>query len=351
MNPRSALEIFYYRQNSNFGDHLNAWMWDALVPGLSSMPSTYMLCGIGTLLSDLMPAQRRWLVVGSGTGYSPPPDLQRGEWKFACVRGPLTARAMGLPESTAVTDSAILIAAAPDGTGQALPAEQREGVIFIPHWKQLRFGRWREVCDAAGVEFVSPLQDSRKVLAHIRRAKLMLADAMHAAICADTLRVPWVALSISSENHSFKWLDWTLGMQVDYRPHRLPPSSFLEKLQSDLAELMRTDYRLENPSAESAMAFHANTLLHRNSVFMAIRRRIAIATLVVAAVLLRLPGLGALHRRWDARQFHKAVEALRKAASARSCLSDPQVFESRLAQMKQRLDEGVAAARMQGARA
>jgi len=340
------LEIYYFRlRGGNFGDDLNEWMWEALVPGISSMQSEYTLCGIGTLLSDLMPRNRRWLVVGAGTGYSPPPDLRSGDWNFASVRGPMTARALGLPAEVAVTDSAILLAAVPDGSGSALPATQRQGAVFMPHWKQLRFGRWQQVCEAAGVEFVSPQQDSRQTLARLRASRLVLADAMHAAICADTLRVPWVPLSISSENHSFKWVDWTSSMEVPYQPRQLPPSSFLEKLQSDLAVLVGTDYRLQDASPEQAMAFHAGTLLRRSSIWMAVGRRAVTSGLFVLALLLRLPGLSSLHRALDRRQFSKAVQAMKDALNAPGFLSRQEVFEARLAEMKRRLDDGMRRAR------
>lgn len=336
-----CLEIFYYRQNANFGDHLNSWLWPALVPGITTVDSRFTLCAIGTLLSDLMPRGRRWLVMGSGTGYSPPPDLTRSEWHFAAVRGPLTARAMGLPAQTAVTDAAILLAALPDGRGSPLPAERRSGVVFMPHWKQLRFGRWREACEAADVEFIDPLQDSRDTLARIRGARLVLADAMHAAICADSVRVPWVPLCISHENHSFKWIDWTASLELAYAPHVMPASTWLEKCQSALAVFAGTNYRLDDLSEQGALAFHAQTLQRRSSVGMAVRRRFATGALLLLAAALRLPGLGAWRRRRDRQQFEAAVQALRQAAAAPGCLSAQPVFEARLRTMQQRLEEGL----------
>ncbi len=335
------MDVYYFSQNSNFGDHLNVWLWDAVAPDLAQLPTSHSLCGIGTLLGDLMPKGRRWLVMGSGTGYSPPPDLGQGEWHFAAVRGPLTARVLGLPADTAVTDSAILLAALPDGRGDALPLAQRHGVVFVPHWKQLRFGRWPEVCKAAGVEFIDPLQDSRQTLARVRAATKVLADAMHAAICADTVRVPWVAIRISSENHSFKWVDWTSGMALTYAPRDLPASTFLEKLQSDLSMRLGTDYRVDDTSVDAALQFHARTLMSRNSVSMAVRRRVVLWSVAALSALLRLPGLSGLRGRLDARQFDLAVQAMKAAALAPASLSEPAVFEARLAEMQRRLAEGL----------
>lgn len=36
---------------------------------------------------------------------------------------------------------------------------------------------------------------------------MVLADAMHAAIIADAMRVPWLPLITSPQINTFKWLD------------------------------------------------------------------------------------------------------------------------------------------------
>src|SRR5690606_11437285 len=80
----------------------------------------------------------------------------------------------------------------------------------------------------AGICFIDPRADSRESIERIRRAGLVVADAMHAAIVADTLRVPWVPVATSPEISAFKWLDWTLSLELPYEPVALPPSSAVE---------------------------------------------------------------------------------------------------------------------------
>src|SRR3569623_1144475 len=58
-----------------------------------------------------------------------------------------------------------------------------------------------------------------------------MTEAIHGAIVADTLRVPWIPVACSPEVAPFKWIDWTQSLGLDYRPIRLPPSSAWEALK------------------------------------------------------------------------------------------------------------------------
>jgi hypothetical protein len=44
---------------------------------------------------------------------------------------------------------------------------------------------------------------------------------MHGAIIADTFRVPWVPISTRPSINTFKWLDWSESMGLEYRPTNL----------------------------------------------------------------------------------------------------------------------------------
>src|ERR1019366_6854573 len=56
-------------------------------------------------------------------------------------------------------------------------------------------------------------------------AKLVVAEAMHGAIVADTLRIPWIAVECSPEILPFKWVDWCQSMDLPYKPFQLLPTS------------------------------------------------------------------------------------------------------------------------------
>jgi succinoglycan biosynthesis protein ExoV len=203
--------------NSNFGDALNPWLWDRLLPGLLNGHGDTLFVGIGTILDARIPAQPIKLVFSSGTGYGAPPALD-DRWHFYCVRGPLTARRLGLPADRAVTDGAALL---PLVVGNGAPRHRR-GIAFMPHHYSKKHFQWRSLCRRLGLTYLDPEASVPRLLRQIAGAELVLAEAMHAAIVADALRVPWVAVSAYDHINSFKWEDWCASLELQYQPNEIP---------------------------------------------------------------------------------------------------------------------------------
>src|SRR5438128_430823 len=102
---------FYKHPHNNFGDDLNAWLWDIFLPGLNQAtiaPET-MFIGIGTLLNSSIPDANEYAIFGTGVGYGKGLPQLDERWKFYCVRGPLSAQTLGLSPDLAVTDPGILV--------------------------------------------------------------------------------------------------------------------------------------------------------------------------------------------------------------------------------------------------
>jgi succinoglycan biosynthesis protein ExoV len=217
----------------NFGDQLNEWLWHSLLPeAWSDTDDGILFVGIGTILDKKLPAARVRVVFGSGVGYAAAPSdiaVGTGRWRIYGVRGPLTARALKLDKRLAMTDPAILLA-----TLQEFKGLKRRGVIFIPHWKSVRYGYWQGICESLGIEFVDPCQDSKSVVARIAAAEKVIAESMHAAIIADAFRVPWIPVALSREISPFKWVDWAASLNVSYSPVCLPASDRIEYLRNAL---------------------------------------------------------------------------------------------------------------------
>ncbi len=215
-------------QHGNFGDDLNLWLWDFLLPGFREAHPEMLLVGVGTVLNqNLLPQGRRKLVVGSGFGYGAVPDFSDGgEWDIRCVRGPLTAAKLGLNEALGIVDPAVMAADMPEFQG--LPKIHE--AIFIPHWESTVGGIWPTVCQAAGLTYVDPRDEAKSVIAAIAGARLVVAESMHAAILADALRVPFVAVTTSRQINSFKWQDWASSLGLSYRPRHVPISSRAEAI-------------------------------------------------------------------------------------------------------------------------
>jgi len=214
--------------HGNFGDDLNLWLWDFLLPGLRDVHARTLLVGVGTVLNEaLLPAGVKKLVVGSGFGYGSAPDLSDpAEWDVRAVRGPLTARRLGLDERLGIVDPAVMVADMPEF--RDLP--KSGGAIFVPHWESTVGGIWPTVCGEAGLGYVDPCGEARSVIGKIAQAELVVAESMHAAILADAFRVPWVAVTTSQGINSFKWRDWAASLGVRYAPRRIPISSRAEAI-------------------------------------------------------------------------------------------------------------------------
>jgi succinoglycan biosynthesis protein ExoV len=219
---------YWESHHGNFGDDLNLWLWDFLLPGFREIHPDVFLVGVGTVLNRaLLPEGGRKLVVGSGFGYGALPNMgDRDEWDIRCVRGPLTARKIGLDESLGVIDPAVMVAEMPEF--RHLAKAHRKS--FVPHWESAVAGLWPEVCATVGVNYIDPCGEAKEVIAEIARSELVIAESMHGAILADAFRVPWVAVTTSPNINGFKWNDWASTVGVNYRPRQVPVSSRAEAI-------------------------------------------------------------------------------------------------------------------------
>jgi len=236
------MKLFYYKHPSgNFGDDLNPWIWETLAPELFDDDDSRLLVGIGTLINDKAPPEPMKLVFGSGVGYNGKPQID-ARWQFYCVRGPRSAQFLNLSPSLAISDPAVLL------TQVAGPAPEKTGkVYFMPHHGSLGNADWRPVCAAAGIEFLDPSDEARETVRKIRGARLVIAEAMHAAIVADAFRVPWIPVSCYDHILDFKWRDWCESLQMDYRPTALPSLwdmernlSFMDRSKGKLKRALRS---------------------------------------------------------------------------------------------------------------
>ena len=155
------MRLFYFRGEhgaTNFGDELNLHLWARLMPGAFEDDGTQFV-GIGTLLDDRLPAAARTVIFGAGVGYYRLPQ-DRANWSVYCVRGPLSARALGLPAAAAVTDPAALIVRVGPHRPSAGP---RSPFAFMPHW-QSEPDSWKRVCEETGAGFIDPRWPPHRVL-------------------------------------------------------------------------------------------------------------------------------------------------------------------------------------------
>jgi succinoglycan biosynthesis protein ExoV len=118
----------------NFGDELNTVLWPRLLPNFFDDDPAELFLGIGSVLEAPHDTTAVKLVAGAGYGgYRAPPVLD-ANWIVHWVRGPRTARLLGLPETLGLGDPAMLL---------GVPGNSCAGSIgFMPHFESLARGAW-----------------------------------------------------------------------------------------------------------------------------------------------------------------------------------------------------------------
>ncbi len=215
------MKLFYYQAKSsiqNFGDDLNPWLWSRLLPELNECDKSIFV-GIGTLLNEttanLVSGAENVVCFSSGAGYGRSFRFQQPpNWKIYCVRGPLSAGRLNLPAKSAVTDGAALLKRHFSPVSEA---ERRYAFSYMPHFRHRLAPLFETVCQRAGIHYIDPTAEVEEVIADISQTKVLISEAMHGAIVADTLRVPWIPVRTSPRILPFKWRDWCASVQLPYR--------------------------------------------------------------------------------------------------------------------------------------
>jgi exopolysaccharide glucosyl ketal-pyruvate-transferase len=139
------------------------------------------------------------------------------------VRGPRTARLLGLDPALGLGDAGTLIRAT-----MPPPVAKRYRISFLPHYESLIYGAWPEAAAQAGMHPIDPRWPVETVLDHMMASEVLLCEAMHGAIIGDALRIPWIAVQPMICANRAKWHDWADTLALTLRPVELRPSSWLE---------------------------------------------------------------------------------------------------------------------------
>jgi hypothetical protein len=222
------MKMYFYRgRRPNFGDELNVWLWPRLLPGFFDDDERELFIGIGSTLYDFLPSESHKIVFGAGYGgYTTVPAID-DRWRFYFVRGRLTAAALGLDADLGVGDAAILVRSC-----VVRPARKVHRISFMPHWESAADGEWAKATPAAGLHYIDPCDTVENVLMQIQESEVLVAEAMHGAIVADALRVPWISVRPIQPPNRAKWHDWASALDVPLRWSCVSPSNALELAMS-----------------------------------------------------------------------------------------------------------------------
>ena len=220
------MKITYFKgKYPNFGDDLNPWMWPQIIPDFFDEDERTVFLGIGSIIGEReFPSTIKKIIFGSGfvPEYHSKPDVKGPDWNIYFVRGPRTAHMLNISSDLAIDDSAILLRT-------LIKPRPLSGVIsFMPHWQSLDRGNWEDVCRLAGINLIDPRSSVDHVLGELQKSRLVVTEAMHGAIVADSLRIPWIPLIPINSVHRGKWSDWAEALDINLNQHHLWPSSLEE---------------------------------------------------------------------------------------------------------------------------
>ncbi|WP_071191348.1 polysaccharide pyruvyl transferase family protein [Trichormus sp. NMC-1] len=203
---------------ANFGDDLNGWLWPQLLPGVfNDSTSEAAFVGFGTLLNENLPKFKQTIIFGTGHGFGNLPQID-DTWTIYCVRGPLTASALNIPPELGIADTAILV----NRVYRPTDTKKKYKLAFIPYAWEMESSPeiFLEVCRQLDYICIDPRWEVEKVLQEISKSELVVSAAMHGAIVADALRVPWISLKSNAGIPDFKWTDFCQSLNLEYKVNR-----------------------------------------------------------------------------------------------------------------------------------
>ncbi|TVO35951.1 polysaccharide pyruvyl transferase family protein [Vibrio algivorus] len=251
-------------KNYNFGDDLNPWLWPKLLGEILGDSNDRYFLGIGTILTEKRINQqlkdaKEIVIFSSGSwGEKSCPKLT-DNCKVYGVRGPRTAKLLGLDESFVVGDGAYLVTQVDYPKAQKIKGR----VAFIPHHKSEDYIDWVSLCESIGLTFISTKQPVEDFLIALQQCEYVISEAMHGAIMADVLRIPWVGVSYSPLFEYEKWFDFSEALNIKLDVRSLP---FITNKRFKISKnLKNSAKRLISKIATNNEKWNKNPILWRKS--------------------------------------------------------------------------------------
>lgn len=219
------MEYIYYKDPiGNFGDDLNGWLWPQLF-GEENIENDDAFLGIGSILfndhkliTDLH--ERKKIVFGTGIRPSFEAFIYDQTWDIKFLRGPLSSYSFN-SEYEFITDAAYALRFI-ENFDSLKNTEKKYEISVMPYFKSIKYFDWKSICDKLGYHYISPLSENgvEFTLKEIASSNYLITEAMHGAILADVLRVPWHRYVLSTPVtegpmvSEFKWMDWLYSVGI-----------------------------------------------------------------------------------------------------------------------------------------
>ncbi|MEM6691136.1 MAG: hypothetical protein AAF664_17040 [Planctomycetota bacterium] len=210
----------FSRLQGNFGDDLSPWLYSRLIPELDKLENADWLVGIGTILDkrlDGVPGSK--IICGAGVRIGKWDYIPRHNWKIIALRGKLSAQKLGVEMSLACSDPGVLVAEFFERKRSS-----QETVGFIPHYHSMAMFNCESIAERSGCMLIRPDASVEVFMDKLSVCDRIVSEAMHGAIAADAIGIPWKRINILSwrketrEVSDFKWRDWASQFEVEADP-------------------------------------------------------------------------------------------------------------------------------------
>lgn len=215
LRPRSCRPLFWHVGVPNFGDDINAFLFEALCGvrvRFAADRSRPHFLGMGSILAK---ATQSSVVLGAGLLTPGPRPRPLGA---VSVRGELSRRHLDLAGDIPLGDPMVLVnlLMRPDGG---------DDTGFVPHVSALPGLRGLV---PANIRLIDVRRPPCEVVRQIGRCRLVFSQSLHGLIVADAFEIPniWVAPNGHMVGGDFKFRDYFSTLDAPKQSHALSPDLF-----------------------------------------------------------------------------------------------------------------------------
>ncbi|UOK41193.1 MULTISPECIES: polysaccharide pyruvyl transferase family protein [Flavobacterium] len=219
--------IYYSCDRGNIGDELNVWLWPKIFGDkiLEEGDDTAFL-GIGSILlenSDYIEEASKYskkVVFGTGVRSVSERIEMDNSWYVSFLRGPFSSLRLKQSTSDYITDGAYYVALL-DKYETYRNTPKKYKISVIPYYRSMDKMDWKKLCGDLGWHLITPeTMNVEHFIQEVAASEFVISEAMHGAILADVLRVPWKRLRFYSHHYEgekvseFKWMDWLFSIEI-----------------------------------------------------------------------------------------------------------------------------------------
>lgn len=265
------MELVYYNdKKGNIGDELNVWLWPKIFGDdfFKNNNDTAFL-GIGSIIMQdahyIKEAEKfeNKIIFGSGVrSLSENLEFDKS-WNISFLRGPLSSLSLSLNKIDYITDAAYYLALTNEYSS-LLNTPKKYKIGVIPYYKSLEKINWEKLCEINGWKLINVAsKDVENFLQEVSECELILAEAMHGAIIADILRIPWKRMKFFAHEFEkesvseFKWKDWLFSLDIRLDNHYFLKMMRKKKLYKILPSKFY-DYMNERKIMSKSIVFDKN---------------------------------------------------------------------------------------------